>query len=274
MYEGFADLYDRFMSDVPYEEWAKYIEEVFARYAVKKPRLITDLGCGTGNLTLPLARAGYEMTAIDASPDMLNVLREKAMAAGQDILCLCQDMRELELFGTMDAILCTCDGINYLTEEEDLVRTFRLVENYLEPEGLFVFDVNTEARFKKYGSQTFTDLTEDAAYIWQNEYDASSGINRYDITFFEADADSRYSRFEETHLERAYSVDKLKELLETAGLKCEAVLDAFTFEPATEKSDRVCFVAREHLYKELGHKRSLEDIFGGNHVNENDGYDY
>ncbi len=261
MYERFADIYDEFMQDASYPEWADYIEALWERYSAgaKKPGLVLDLACGTGSLTAELAGRGYEMIAVDASASMLERAREKiAQASGQIPLCLQQDMREFELFGTVDSVLCTCDSLNYLTEEEELSAVFRLVENYLEPHGLFIFDMNTRYKFREIlADGTFAETSEDAAFIWQNYFYEDEDINEYQVTFFEEGEDGRYERLEETHYEKAYDPELVCRLLEQAGLQVEAVLDAFSMEPARPDSERICFVAREHLYEKLGKKRDL-----------------
>lgn len=256
MYDRFADIYDEFMRDASYGEWADYIERLWERHG-PAPRLVLDLACGTGSLTAELARKGYEMIAIDGSEQMLARAKEKLPA---DTPCLCQDMREFELYGTVDGVLCTCDSLNYLPEEEDLFRVFRLVENYLEPGGTFIFDLNTRYRFEQvYADNTFAQTADDAAFIWENYFYEEEGINEYAVTFFEENEDGSYERAEETHYEKAYDIGRVEELLGAAGLRCEAVYDAFTLDAPRPDSERVCFVAREYLYEKLGKKRDLDD---------------
>lgn len=259
MYDHFADIYDEFMQTVSYEKWADYIESLWEKHGKKKPALILDLACGTGNLTLQLVKRGYEMIAVDQSPQMLDIAREKiGEATNRDVLYLQQDMRELELYGTVDAVLCTCDSLNYLLEEKELSRVFRLVENYLEPGGLFIFDLNTEYKYAEIlGDQTFADTADDAAFIWQNYYYEEEKINEYQVTFFQKDVDGLYQRHEEIHYQKAYDIEKVRQLLEKNGLEVRAVYNGFTMDEATACSERVCFVAREHLYEKLGKKRQL-----------------
>ena len=142
-YTSFAAVYDMFMDNIPYEDWGAYVISLLREQGIEDG-LILDLGCGTGSMTEILAREGYDMTGIDISPDMLQIAIEKRMESGADILYLNQDMREFELYGTVRAIVSICDSMNYLLEKEDLVKTLRLVNNYLDPEGIFIFDLNTE----------------------------------------------------------------------------------------------------------------------------------
>lgn len=247
MYQEFAKVYDEFMQTIPYTTWADYVEAVWKAHGCK-PELVLDLACGTGSLTLELSKRGYEMIGADISFEMLEIAREKAEGEKQDILYLLQDMREFELYGTVDSILCTCDSLNYILEEEELLQVFRLAENYLDPKGLFVFDMNTEYKYHDVmGERVFADTSLDAAFIWQNYYYEEEKINEYQVTFFykEQEDDTSYQRQEEIHYQKAYSVETVRALLEKCHLKVEGIYDAFSLEPATEQSERVCFVARE-----------------------------
>lgn len=242
-YEGFAALYDGFM-DVDYEGWLNYIETLWTRFG-KTPELVLDLGCGTGGMTLALAKRGYSPIGVDLSQDMLAIAREKAEGV-EDVLFLCQDMRAFELYGTVDSVLCLCDSLNYMTEPEDLLQVFRLVNNYLDPGGLFIFDMNTPYKFQHLlGDSTFAEVGEDAAYIWENQYDPETKRNDYDMTFFAEREDGAYERFSEVHEERAYSKAEIEALLIESGLKVLAVYDAYTLDPPREDSERWFFVAQE-----------------------------
>jgi len=245
-YNDFAQVYDLFMEDIPYDEWVSYLEAVWRNYDFK-PKLIAELGCGTGNITHRLAKKGYDMIGIDVSDTMLLQAREKAVEENQEILYLLQDMREFELYGTVDCIISLCDSLNYITDENDLLEVFRLADNYLEPNGLFIFDMNTEYKFKEIlGNNTFAEAEEEAAYIWENFYDEEEKINEYYVSFFVRDKKSQmYRRFEEEHYEKAYSLETVKKLLNKAGLKFLAVYDAFTFDVPKAESERVYFIAQE-----------------------------
>ena len=175
----------------------------------------------------------------------------KAEQNGTDVLFLLQDMREFELYGTVNSILCLCDSLNYITDDEDMQQVFNLVNNYLHPGGLFVFDFNTEYKFKEiYGENTFSETDEDAVYIWENYYDEEERINEYYLNFFMKNETGTYDRTQEEHFERAYSLDEIKRFIEKSGMKFEAAYDAFTFEPVKENSERIYVVAREVLKKE------------------------
>ena len=245
-YEGFAEVYDWFMDDIDYDSWVDYIERIWSSYN-KTPKLIADLGCGTGNVTERLANKGYDMIGMDISEDMLAEAREKAYENENQILYLLQDMREFELYGTVDIIISLFDSLNYITEEEDLLKVFKLVNNYLEPKGLFIFDLNTKYKFKNIlGENTFTQIDDDAAYIWENYYDEDSEINEYYLNIFVKDNDGRYERYEEVHHEKAYEIDVIKDLINKSGLKLLNIYDAYTFDEPKETSERIFFIAMEN----------------------------
>ena len=147
-YENFSRVYDLFMDNIPYEEWGKNICGILKRYGIRDG-LVLDLGCGTGAMTEILSRAGYDMIGVDNSVDMLEAALEKKEISGSDILYLLQDMREFELYGTVRAAVSVCDSVNYITEPEELLQVFRLVNNYLDPGGIFLFDLNTLYKYEK-----------------------------------------------------------------------------------------------------------------------------
>ena len=181
-YTGFAEVYDTFMDNVPYDEWTDYLVSLLEEYGVKDG-LLADLGCGTGAITERLAMAGYDMIGIDNAEEMLSIAREKMMDYEEEdprrqILYLLQDMREMELYGTVDAVVSICDSMNYITEEEDLLQVFRLVNNYLEKEGVFIFDLNTEYKYREIlGTRNICENREDASFIWENYFYPEEKIN-------------------------------------------------------------------------------------------------
>ena len=252
-YTGFAQVYDEFMDNIPYKEWNKYLLELLKENGLSEGILL-DLGCGTGSITELLAKAGFDMIGIDNSEDMLEIAREKAMDEELDILYLLQDMREFELFGTVAGVVSICDSMNYITSEDDLLKVFKLVNNYLDPKGLFIFDMNTPYKYKHIlADNTIAENREDSSFIWDNYFDEKTGINQYDLAVFvKADEeDDEWSegevfyRFQETHYQKAYELDTVKELLAKAGMEFVAVYDAFTKDAPKENSERIYIIARE-----------------------------
>ena len=245
-YTSFAEVYDTFMDNVPYQEWADYLEERLKEYGIKDG-LVMELGCGTGSMTQILSEKGYDMIGIDNSEDMLELAQEKKEKTGRDILYLLQDMREFELYGTVRAVVSVCDSLNYITEEEELEHVFALVNNYLDPQGIFLFDMNTVYKYQTMiGNTTIAENRDEGSFIWENSYDEETGINTYELALFIPREDGLYEKDEEVHYQRAYSLEKIKELIGKAGMELLAVYDAYTLEPPKEDSGRLTFVVREH----------------------------
>lgn len=246
VYAGFAVVYDMFMDDVPYEEWCQRIVELLKEYGVNEG-LVLDLGCGTGTLTELLAEAGYDMIGVDVSEEMLELASEKRAKSGHDILYLLQDMREFELYGTVRAVVSVCDSINYITEEADLLQVFRLVNNYLDPGGIFLFDMNTVYKYETLlAENTIAENRKEGSFIWENYYDFEEKLNQYDLTLFIRQENGFYQKYEETHFQRAYSVDQILSLIREAGMEILRVCDAATGQEMKEDTERVHVIVREH----------------------------
>lgn len=258
-YTGFARVYDLFMDNVPYGEWSRYLLSLLKEYGAKDG-IVLELGCGTGKMTRLLSRAGYDMIGIDNSEEMLQMAREAEYEAKEypavqaesesreDILYLLQDMREFELYGTVKAVVSICDCVNYILEEEELLQVFRLVNNYLDPGGVFIFDLNTLYKYREVlGENVICENREEGSFIWENFYDEKEKLNQYDLTLFLREEESYplYRKYEETHFQRGYELKQVKMLLEQAGMEVLAVYDGYTREPVREDSQRVTVIARE-----------------------------
>ena len=243
-YSGFAKVYDLFMDNIPYEEWTDYVKELLAEEGIKDGILL-DLGCGTGSVTELLAKAGFDMIGIDNSEEMLDIAMEKRYESGLDILYLLQDMREFELYGTVRGVVSICDSMNYILDDEDLLDVFKLVHNYLDNDGIFIFDMNTMYKYREILSDnTFAEDREESSFIWENFYDEEAEINQYDLSLFVQEEDGRYRKYEETHLQRAYEQKTVEELIKESGLELLHVYDAFTRELPAEDSQRIYYVCR------------------------------
>nr|WP_317378975.1 class I SAM-dependent methyltransferase [uncultured Faecalimonas sp.] len=244
-YTSFASVYDTFMDNIPYEEWAEYLSELLAEYEVTDG-IVLDLGCGTGTLTELMAGRGFDMIGVDNSEEMLEIAMEKRAESGRDILYLLQDMREFELYGTVRVVISICDSLNYITEEEELEEVFRLVNNYLDPEGIFIFDFNTVYKYREIlGDQTIAESREDCSFIWDNYYYEEEQINEYELSLFLQEEGNLYRKYVETHYQKGYELETIKSLLERSGMKFVAAYDAFTKNPPTEESERIYVVAKE-----------------------------
>ncbi|MCQ2496846.1 MAG: class I SAM-dependent methyltransferase [Lachnospiraceae bacterium] len=304
-YTGFASVYDMFMDNVPYDEWAKYLHGLLTENGVSEG-IVLELGCGTGKMTRRLRDMGYDMIGVDFSSEMLQIAQEKedgtavrekendaatqdkedgtaaqekedgaatqekedgtavrenengAVAPGKkdlagtqaekgEILYLCQDMREFELYGSVAAVVSVCDSINYITEDGDLETVFALVHNYLDPGGVFIFDMNTEYYYKYVlGEQTICETRDEGSFIWENYYDEENMINEFDMTVYVSTGrDKLYERFDEVHYQRAYKLSEVKKLLKAAGMKNIRVYAAMEHEAPVRSSERVYFVAKK-----------------------------
>jgi len=240
-YGGFAYLYDLLMADIPYGEWAAYIDNKLMQHFEGKREgcIVLDMACGTGNITLPLAKMGYDMIGVDISTDML--AQAQAKATGEQVLFLAQDMRKLDLYGTVDAVICTCDGLNYLLDEAELGAVFKKLRMFLNQGGIFIFDMNTEYKFKeKLGGNCFVGETEGASFLWDNQFDPSTGINEYRVEF----TPNGEEPFLEVHHQRAYPVDVVCKLLHMAGFDTVDIYDGYSDDSPGDECLRVVFIAK------------------------------
>ncbi len=266
-YTDFAQVYDEFMDETPYEEWCAFLVEMLEKYGVKEAsgleqeeesdkqtarnlrqekNTILDLGCGTGTLTELLARKGYDMIGLDNAQEMLQIAREKRDASGLDILYLLQDMREFELYGTVGAVVSVCDSVNYITEEADLLQVLRLVNNYLDPGGIFLFDLNTVYKYETLlAENTIAENREEGSFIWENYYDPKERLNEYDLTLFIRQEGGSYRKYEETHFQRAYDLKQILRLVEEAGMEFVKACDAETGQKVKEDTERIHIILRE-----------------------------
>lgn len=266
-YGQFAYMYDRLMEDMPYPQWLRFIRQCWDNAG--KPAAIVDLGCGTGNLSIPLAQSGLRVYGIDLSDDMLAVARDKierqqrtfSFAPGGSVTWLQQDMREWELAEPVDSVISCCDCINYLTEEEDLAAVFRQTYAGLKNGGVFIFDVHTEAQLRSYAEmQPFTLNDDDVSYIWTSELDEERCEIEHDLAIFVRESDwlaaddsaagrrtdsydaSRYVRIDERHVQRAYPLARIEAMLRETGFAEIRQYADFTRNAPTTETERAFFV--------------------------------
>lgn len=241
-YGEMARYYDILMADVDYRKWVEYLEEVF-KVLGYKPENILEIASGTGNISNILAQKGYKVIASDISEDMLTIAQSKAMDMGVKVTYIHQDMREILINTPVDCVVCVCDGINYILDERDLKKVFKGVHKALKEKGIFIFDVHSEYKLcSVIGNNTFGESREDISYLWENYYDPNTKICEFYLTFFVKTPGGLYRRFEETHMQRAYSVEEVCRMLKECGFKVEGVFDAFTFHEPREKSERINFI--------------------------------
>ncbi len=242
-YSAIAECYDALNSHIDYESFADFLNNEIRAGGIPDGSLVLDLACGTGNITLPLLKRGYDMIGVDLSGEMLNIARSKR--DGDKVLWLCQDMRSFELYGTVGAVVCCLDSINYLTSRGGVDKCFSLVHNYLDPNGIFIFDINTPYKFEQvYGNNHYI-LEDDGIYCgWQNYYDKSSGLCDFELSFFYENDDGTYTRLDEAQTERCYSLKTIANLLCKNGFEIIKVVSDFDGRPVRDTDERAYFVCR------------------------------
>ncbi len=245
-YSSLAAVYDRLNADIDYKAWADYIEAQLEKYYGRKPGSVLDLACGTGSMTIELASRGYDMTGVDLSEEMLSIARAKCDARrfAHQVLLVRQDMSELELYGSVNAVVCCLDSLNYLTDTKALGRTFSRVHNYLDPGGVFVFDMNAPAKFERvYADNAYILEDEGILCAWQNFYNPKTKLCDFELSIFREDADGRFTRFDETQRERCYSLRTVKKLLAESGFELCEISGGLSGENVDEDTERWYFTA-------------------------------
>ena len=248
MYTGFAEVYDEFMDNVPYDEWVEYLKGLLYENGIKSGT-VAELACGTGNVTKRLGELGYDMIGIDNSEEMLTVASGKLYENEDErgVIYTCQDMREFELPERVRAVVCICDGLNYILKKSELVKVFRRVSESLDTDGVFIFDLNTIYKYEEViGERTIAENRENMSFIWDNYFDGDERINEYDLTIYVENekGSGNYIRFDETHFQKGYTVEEIMETLREGGFRAKGVYDAFTNNRPDEKSERIYFVAK------------------------------
>lgn len=232
------------MDNIPYKDWYDYLHGLLIDYNINSG-IVADLACGTGTITAMFASDGYNMIGVDLSPEMLEVAHNKCP---DSVLLLHQDIRELDLYGTAAAMVCICDGMNYMPDEESLYQVFNRVHTFLDDGGIFIFDMKTWHFYENVlGSQSIVDNREQSSLIWENGFDKATGINEYFITIYNLYSKELglFERFDEYHRQRAYPVEKVTGLAAKAGLETVAVYNAFTKEKPLSNSERIYYIMRK-----------------------------
>lgn len=261
-YSNFAAVYDALMDNIPYDTWVDYLHSLLMEYGISSG-ILAELGCGTGNITERMSAFGYDMIGIDNSPAMLDIANEKREQNHSSALYLCQDMREFELYGTVAAIISLCDSVNYITEPDELTHVFSLVNNYLDPDGLFIFDFHTEHYYRDVVAEaTIAEDRDDISFIWDNYYDEESSTNELALSLFvreedDSDADASgagalFRKYEELHVQKGYTLKQMQQIVSDSGLTLLAAYDAFTHEPADETCERIYMIAKETRHADSG----------------------
>lgn len=247
-YNDLASIYDKLMDDIDYTHWTEYLNEHIEKHRAPG-KVLLDLGCGTGSISISLAQKGYSVTGIDISTEMLTQAEQKARELGVNINFFHQDIRELDLDFQVDIVISTFDTFNYITEKQDLIKVFQGANRSLKDKGILIFDINTQYKLEKVlGENVFSYNTEELVYIWESFFDRKTKVCQMDLTFFALESKTgKYIRFDETHLERAYEEKEIKEMLINSGFEILGTYGELSFDLPQEKEERVFFVARKNV---------------------------
>ena len=243
-YGDFSECYNYIMGDVDYNQIGDFIDKAIKKYFDTKTGIVCDLACGTGRLANILCEKGYDMIAVDKSPEMLDIAKNNT--ENGKILYLNQDITELDMFGTVEVFVSTMDSINHLESIESVRQCFEKVSLFLENDGLFIFDINSDKKFTQVLSDnTFVYDYEDLFCVWENFYDDKEKINYADLTFF-IKSDDKYIKNTETIEEVNYSLEEILETLHSCKMSEIEILDGFSFEKYNENSERITIIARKN----------------------------
>ena len=243
-YDAFSRCYDRFTEDVDYSFRVNRILQLFEKYD-KKPTLLLDLACGTGNFSFPLADEGIDVIGVDCSEGMLAAAISKLPEGGANPLFLNQYAEELELYGTVDGAICMLDSLNHITEYENFSKALQKVSLFLEKDRLFIFDMNTPYKHQEIlGDNTFVREDETAFCVWQNEYVGENTVDIF-LDFFVENQNGSYERFSESFSEVAYEDEQIMKALDVAGLELVAALDDMTDNEPTNTTERITYIVRK-----------------------------
>ncbi len=244
-YTFLADYYDILGEHLDYTKYAAFAHRHNKKSGEGTSGIALDLACGTGDMAINLSELGYDTIGTDISPDMLEVSREKAEKEKKNILFLCQDMRELDLYGTVDLVSCTLDSLNYLTNGADLERVFALVHNFLEPGGIFVFDVNTKRKFTEvYGENSYVFEEEGVFCAWQNSFNPKTLKCEFLLSIFTEDEDGKWTRQDEYHVEKCHTQRSISDKLKKCGFEILGKYADFNDTPASEMDMRHFYVVK------------------------------
>lgn len=244
MYGRLSYYYDNLMKEyVDYDAWVSYLVQLLKKSKIEGKDIL-DIGCGTGNITIPLQELGYELTGLDSSEDMLTIADQKAFEKQLRINWLKGDITQIAIYNSYDIIISCCDTLNYIVDERELEKTLYKIYNSLNSHGVLLFDLNTVYKYKTlYGDETFTYTSEDLCYIWDNDYSLTENTIEYEINFFVKEENSLYSRFQEIHLQKGYDYDFILKILKNIGYKEIYAYSFDSFNKPEDTTERVQYYA-------------------------------
>lgn len=243
-YKQFAYLYDQLMEDAPYSKWLSFIKSAASEYYPNAERFL-DVGCGTGSLSILLAKEGLNVTGIDLSSDMLTVAKEKAENEKVPLSLFQQDMRELEGLGLYDCVTILCDSLNYVLTEEDVKRSFLSAWNHLETGGLLLFDIHSLHKINNiFIGHTFGSSEDQLSYIWQCFQGEFENSVEHELTFF-VQTGQLYERHDELHIQRTFSIEEYSKWLLECNFDVISITGDFENISPRDTSERILFVAKK-----------------------------
>lgn len=244
-YSVFARYYDELTANIDYPARAEYFNEIISRFKQTNGNILLDLACGTGSICEEMARRGFDVIGVDLSKEMLGIAFEKKFDSGLPIQYLCQDMRSIDMFGTVDITLCALDSINHLDSADDVRKVFERVHLFAEPNGLFIFDVNSIYKHRQIlANNTFTYETDNVYCIWENSLDTATDAVKMDLVFFELEENGLYSRSSDSFTEKAYSCELIETMLKECGFEILGKYGGDTFEPPHDTVERIIYAVR------------------------------
>ncbi len=250
-YSVFARYYDELTANINYKKRAEYFNEIIKKFKTTTGNILLDLACGTGSISEEMTRLGYDVIGVDNSQEMLGIALDKKFESGLNIQYLCQDMRNIDMFGTIDVTICALDSINHLASVDDVKKVFERVSLFSEYNGLFIFDVNTLYKHRKIlANNTFTYETDGLYCIWENSLNPDNDEVKMNLEFFEREENNLYSRSSDSFSEKAYSEETIEKLLSENNFEVIAKYGDDTFNSPSETSQRIIYTARCRLMKE------------------------
>ena len=244
-YSVFARYYDSLTANIDYKKRADYFNSIIEKFRQTEGNILLDLACGTGSIAEEMAKIGYDVIGVDYSDEMLGIALDKKFESGLNIQYLCQDMRKLDLYGSMDVTICALDSINHLNSLADVKKVFENVALFSEPQGLFIFDINTLYKHRNIlANNTFTYETDNVFCVWENTLVEDTDEVKMNLEFFELEENGLYSRTSDSFSEKAYSEESIEELLRECGFELLAKFGDDTFSPPACNSQRIVYAAR------------------------------
>lgn len=244
-YSAFARYYDSLTANIDYRKRAEYFHEIIKKFRQTNGNILLDLACGTGSISEEMAKLGYDVIGVDCSDEMLGIALDKKFDSNSDIQYLCQDMRQLDMFGSIDIAICALDSINHLADIRDVKKVFENVAFFSEPNALFIFDVNTLFKHRKIlADNTFTYETDNVYCIWENTLVPETDEVKMNLEFFELEENGLYSRSSDSFSEKAYSESDIEKLLAETGFEILGKYGDDTFSSPAPDCQRIVYAVR------------------------------